>query len=111
MPDPDDPIDPESFAATVPLTDVFGTHPKTLLVSAMLTESSDPETPFSRNELARISGLEIETVDAHVDELRSVGIVVQTDDIDDSPAYLLNDELDVVDDIKRLYDDTFELTT
>lgn len=111
MSDPDEPIDPEAFAMKVPLTSVFGTHPKTLLVSALLTESPDPETNFSVNELSRISGLDADTVREQVTELQATGIVLETDELKDEPAYKLDDDMAAVDTIETLSDQLFELTS
>lgn len=102
MSDQNGPADSEAFATTVPLTDVFGSHPKTLLVSALLTESPEPETHFSVNELARISGLSDESVREHVEDLQVVGIVRETDELDDQQTYKLEDRQDVVETIRTL---------
>lgn len=108
MADPNEPDDPEAFAMDVPLTDVFGSHPKTLLISALLAEPSDPTTHFTVNELARITGLEESTVETHADELASVGVITETDDLEETKTYVLAEGTDIVDAIRRLSDELFE---
>ncbi|MDL5360491.1 hypothetical protein [Halalkalicoccus sp. NIPERK01] len=105
MADSTDPDDSEAFASDVPLTDVFGSHPKTKLIAALLTETADPVTPFTVNEISRISGVDPEMVEEHVEDLLAYGIVVETDDLDGEDTYQLDEESDAVDDIRRLYDD------
>lgn len=109
MTDPNDSIDSEGFATTVPLTNVFGNHPKTLLVSAMLSESVDPETHFSVNELSRISDLDADVVEEHVLDLQTVGVVAETDELDDAATYTLDESTDVAEDLRRLYQRLYEM--
>lgn len=108
MADRNEPTDPESFATDIPLTDVFGTHPKTLLVSALLAESEDPTTHFTITELARITGLEESTVETHVAELEATGIVAETDELEDAKTYVFAEGTDAVNTIRRLRDKLFE---
>lgn len=110
MADRNEPTASESFATNVPLTDVFGTHPKTLLVSALLAQppESDPATHFTVNELSRITGLEESTVEAHVEDLESIGVVTKTDELEDATTYVLDEQTDVVDAIRRLANVRFE---
>lgn len=97
------PDDPESFASNLPLTAVFGTHPKTRLVGALLTRDAEPQTAFSGNELSRITGVEVEAVERHVEDLLELGIVVDTDELDEG-TYELDEGSDVVADLRRLND-------
>jgi Fic family protein len=90
MSDPDD-TDPEAFVDDLPLSDVFGDHPKTRVISALLSESREPTTDFTVSEIARISGLGSETITDHLGDLRSYGIVVETVDVDDESTYSLDD--------------------
>ena len=94
--------DPESLVANLPLTAVFGTHPKARIVGALLTEDVDPPTAFSANELSRIAGVDEGTVEEHVADLRELGIVVDTDELDEGTYELT--EGDVVADIRQLND-------
>lgn len=92
----------------LPLTALFGTHPKTLIVGAMSTEDADPPTAFSANELSRIAGLEEATVEEHVRDLQGIGVVVEADELED-PTYELDEGSDVVADVRRLNEDLAEL--
>lgn len=100
--------DPEALVSNLPLTAAFGTHPKTRIVGALLTGDRDPPTDFSASELSRIAGLDEETVEEHVADLQGVGIVVETDEIEEG-AYRLDEGSDVVASIRRLNDDLAEL--
>ncbi len=111
MPGTDDIDNPEAFADDLPLTAVFGDHPKTRIVSALLTESENPTTDFSVSEIARISGVDDDRVADHLDELRSSGIVVETDELDDTAMYRLDEDRAVVADVRQLHEDLFEETT
>lgn len=104
MADPGRSDEPEAFVSNLPLTAVFGTHPKTRIVGALLTENADPPTAFSSNEVARISGLDEEAVEEHVGDLLEIGVVVETDEIEEG-AYVLDDERDVIASIRRLNDE------
>lgn len=110
MPDPEEATDSEAFVSNVPLTDVFGSHPKTEILAALLAEAPDPTTHFTINEVKRISGVETETVEEHIDDLISYEIVIETDDLADEETntYKLNEESPVVSDIRQLYTDLFE---
>lgn len=110
MSDREETTDTEAFASNVPLTDVFGSHPKTAILAALLAEEPDPTTHFTVNEIRRISGVEAETVEEHVDDLLAYGIVVETDDLNDeeTETYKLDEENDVVADIRQLYTDLFK---
>lgn len=108
MADPGRSDEPEAFVSNLPLTAVFGTHPKTRIVGALLTENEDPPTAFSSNEIARIAGLGEEAVEEHVGDLLELGVVVETDEIEEG-AYVLDDELDVIASIRRLNDELAEL--
>lgn len=105
MTDSTDPDDSEAFASNVPLTDVFGPHPKTKIIAALLTETADPVVHFTVNEISRISGVDPERVEEHVDDLLAYGIVVETDGLDGEDTYQLDEKSDAVDDIRRLCDD------
>ena len=115
MSDPGSPDDAESFVSNLPLTRIFGTHPKTRIVGAMLAEDQDPPTAFSHNEVARIAGLDEATVRDHVADLRSIGVVVDTEEAEGLPddlegeTYTLDESRDVVADVRRLNDDAAEL--
>jgi DNA-binding transcriptional ArsR family regulator len=100
--------DPEAFTDDLPLTDVFGDHPKTRIISALLSESQDPTTDFSVSEITRIAGVDSNAVAEHVDDLRSYGVIIETDELDDEATYRLDDERAVVADIRQLYEDLFE---
>lgn len=108
MGDPDEIDEPESFASNVPLTEVFGSHPKTKMLAALLGETADPVTHFTINEISRISGVDPDSVGEYIDELQSYGIIVETDDLDDEETYKLNEESSTVGNLRRLYDDLFE---
>ena len=108
MADPNEPIDSESFATEMPLTDVFGDHPKTLLVGALLTESPEPTTHFSVNELARITGLEESTVESHVADLAETDVVDETDELEETPTYVLDEETAVGEAIRRIHDERYD---
>ncbi|ELY64040.1 hypothetical protein [Natronococcus jeotgali] len=100
--------DPEAIATNVPLTDVFGTHPKTKIIGALLTEAEDPVTHFSASEIGRIAGVDTDSVEDHVADLVAYGIVVETDELEDRATYKLDEDSEVVDDIRRLSDRLFE---
>lgn len=106
----EEPTDSEAFATTVPLTDLLGTHPKVLVLSTMLSEESDPPTHFTVNEIVRISGLDEETVETVVDDLGSIGVIVETDDpkAPDAATYKLDEDSDAVADLRRLYVRSYE---
>ena len=108
MTDTEEPNDAEAFASEIPLTDVFGTHPKTMIIATFLGETTDPITSFSVNEITRISGVDHETVEEHLTEIRAYGIIVETDEPEGERAYKLNEESDAVEDLRRLSDDLFE---
>lgn len=99
--------EPEAFVENVPLTDVFGTHPKTKILGVLLTVDEDPPTHFSVNEIVRISGLDDETVVDNVRDLERQGIVVETDELEDAATFTLAPDSDVVADIRELYADLF----
>lgn len=101
--------DPAAFVLNVPLTDIFGIHPKTRILAALLSEEPDPTTHFTVNEIKRIAGVDVETVKEHLTEFLAYGIVVQTDHLDEkTKTYKLDEESDVVANIRQLYNDLFE---
>lgn len=108
MSDPEELDDTEAFASNVPLTDVFGSHPKTKIIATLLAEPADPATHFTVNEISRISGIDPDVIREYIDELLAYGIVVETDDLDDEKTYKLNEESDIVADIRQLYSDLSE---
>lgn len=108
MTDSEEPNDAQAFASDVPLTDVFGSHPKTRILATLLGETTDPVTHFTVNEIARISGADHETIEDHIVDLLAYGVVVETDDLEDQRTYTLNEERDVVEDLRRLHTDLFE---
>ena len=108
MADPNEPTDPESFATEMPLTDVFGNHPKTLLLGALLTESPEPATHFSVSELARITGLEESTAESHVADLAETDLVVETDELEETPTYVLDEDTAVGEAIRRVHDELYD---
>lgn len=103
MADSGSPGDPEAFVSNFPLTAVFGTHPKTRIVGALLTENEEPSTDFSASELSRIAGVDEGTVEEHVADLRELGVVVDTDELAEG-TYRLAEGSDVVADVRRLND-------
>lgn len=109
MSGPEETSESEAFASDVPLTEIFGSHPKTKILAALLGEPADPVTHFSINEMSRISGVDPDTVEECIDTLLSHDILVETDDLDGENTYKLHDESDVVDDMRRLYDTLFEV--
>ncbi|AGB35980.1 hypothetical protein [Natronococcus occultus] len=100
--------DPESIVTNIPLTDVFGSHPKTKIIGTLLTEEEDPTTHFSVNEISRIAGVETDSVEDHVADLVAYGVVVETDELEDRVTYKLDEDDEIVDDIRRLSDKLFE---
>ena len=102
------PDDPAAFEYNLPLTAIFGDHPKTEVLAAMLTGDDDPPTAFSTNELSRIAGLDEGTVREHVEDLLEVGVVVETDEMAEG-TYELAGDSDVVADVRQLNDDLAEL--
>lgn len=102
MTDFTDPSDSEAFVSNVPLTDVFGPHPKTKIIVALLTETVDPVTHFTVNEISRIAGVDSDAVEDYVGDLLAYDIVIETDDLDNETTYRLNEKSGAVDDIKRL---------
>lgn len=108
MADSGSPDDPEAFVSDFPLTAVFGTHPKTKILGAMLAPDGDPPTDFSASELSRIAGLDEGTVEEHVRDLEDVGIVVDTDELEEA-TYELAEDSAVVDDVRRLNEHLAEL--
>ena len=103
MADSGAPDDPESLVSNLPLTRLFGTHPKARIVGAMLTGDGEPPTAFSANELSRIAGLEGATVEEHVADLVELGVVVRADEMAEE-EYELADGSDVVAATRRLND-------
>ena len=103
MADPGPSDDPESLVSNLPLTAMFGTHPKTRLLGAMLTGEGNPPTAFSANELSRIAGLEEGTVEEHVADLVELGVVVGADEMAEG-EYELAEGSDVVAATRRLND-------
>lgn len=108
MADPKESNDSEAFASNVPLTDVFGSHPKTAIIAALLAEPGDPATHFTANEISRISGVDPDVVREHVEDVLVYGIVVETDDLDDEATYKLDDGSDAVAAIRQLSNELSE---
>lgn len=82
--------DGEGFVENVPLTRVFGFHPRARIVAAMLTDPGDGLEAFTQNELRRIAGLDEAECSEALDALREAGIVERTDgDALDGPGYRL----------------------
>ena len=108
MADSGPPDDPESLVSNLPLTRLFGAHPKTRIVGAMLTGDDEPPTAFSASELSRIAGLEEATVEEHVADLLDLGVAVRADEMAEG-EYELDGGSDVVADVRRLNDDLAEL--
>lgn len=100
----------EAFAESLPLTAVFGTHPKTEIIGVLLTADADPPTHFSINEIERIAGLDTESVEKHVRDLQELGIVVETDELDQAATFTLDESSDIVARIRQLAADLFEHT-
>ncbi|NKE37999.1 hypothetical protein GWG54_19830 [Natronococcus sp. JC468] len=90
------------------MTDVFGTHPKTKIIGALLTEAEDPVTHFSANEIGRIAGVDADSVEDHVADLVAYGLVVETDELEDRATYKLDEDGQIVDDIRRLSEHLLE---
>lgn len=86
----DESEDGEGFVENVPITRVFGFHPRARVVAAMLTDPGNGLEAFTENELRRITGLDGAECSAAVDALREAGIVERTDaDAMNEPAYRL----------------------
>ncbi|WP_394740699.1 hypothetical protein [Natronococcus roseus] len=100
--------DPESIVTNIPLTDVFGAHPKTKIIGPLLTEEEDLATRFSVNEIGRIAGVDTESVEDHVADLVAYGLLIETDELEDRVTYKLDEDGEIVDDIRRLSDALFE---
>lgn len=106
-PDPNSPDDAEAFVTDLPVTKLFGTHPKSAVIGVLLSESEDPTTAFSVNEITRIAGLDETTVERTVRELVEYDVVVETDELEE-PTYRLDETTDIADDLRRLNDDLSE---
>lgn len=100
----------EPFAEGLPFTDVFGQHPKTKILGAMLNESDSSLTNFSANEITRITGIDRETFDEHIDDLLAYEIVVEAGEMNDSTMYDLNDGHTIVDDLMEINSDLIDYT-
>lgn len=102
------PDDPVAFDDDLPLTRMFGDHPRTAIAAAMLTGDDDPPTAFSANELSRITGLQERVVEEQVADLVELGIVAEADEMAGGEYELAGDS-DVVEDVRRLNDDLAEV--
>lgn len=71
------------------LTDVLGTHPKVLILTALLGESHTDRNP---TEIARLAGIDRTTFYDHVDDLLAYGLVEQTRTVGNSPMYRIDRE-------------------
>lgn len=100
----------EPFSESLPFTEVFGEHPKTKILGAMLNESDTSLTNFSVNEITRITGVDRETFDEHIDDLLDYEIVVEAGEMDDSTMYDLNDGHAIVEDLLEINSDLIDYT-
>jgi predicted transcriptional regulator len=89
---------PEAFVEDVPLTKIFGLHPKTQILAAMLSDRDDELAAFTTREVSRITGLDEGEFSKHLDELLEYGLVTETtDDMPETGTYQLSHENQAVD--------------
>jgi DNA-binding transcriptional ArsR family regulator len=94
---------PEAFVEGVPLTKVFGLHPKTQILAAMLSERDDELAAFTTREVSRITGLDERELSKHLDEFLEYGLVTETtDDMPETETYKLCHEHQAVDTLIEL---------
>lgn len=87
-----------TFAEESALTDLFGDHPKTKILAALLSEARD----VNITRIADLGGMSRSTVYKHVEDLQDLGVVEQTRKIGGSPLYQLNRESDVAEKLGQL---------
>ncbi len=100
-----DPIATTTDDSTPALALLLGASPKVQMLAALL-DADDRD--LNVTEIARRADLSRNTVYAHLDDLLSVGVVVHTRDVGDSPMYRIDDDSDVAADLARLARDVAE---
>jgi DNA-binding transcriptional ArsR family regulator len=74
------------YAEHSALTDLFGNHPKTKILAALLSESRDVNV----SRIAELAGVSRTTVYDHIDDLQQLGVVERTRKVGGSPLYQIN---------------------
>ena len=87
-----------TFAEESALTDLFGDHPKTKILAALLSEARD----VNITRIAELSGMSRSTVYKHVEDLQGLEIVEQTRKVGGSPLYQINRENPVAKQLAQL---------
>lgn len=90
--------DAGSFAEDSALTSLFGTHPKTKILAALLSESRDVNV----TRIAELAGVSRSTVYDHLDDLEELRVVEQTRTVGGSPLYQINRNSDVAKKLAQL---------
>jgi len=76
-----------AYAEGTPLTWVFGNHPKTKLIAALLSEIDRDINP---SDMADLAGVSRSAVYDHLDDLIACGLVEETRTVGPSQMYQLN---------------------
>lgn len=76
----------KSYAEHSALTDLFGNHPKTKIIAALLSESHDVNV----SRIAELGGMSRSTVYDHIDDLQELNVVEKTRKVGGSPLYQIN---------------------
>jgi DNA-binding transcriptional ArsR family regulator len=87
-----------SFAGQTALTDLFGDHPKTKILSVLLSESRDVNV----SHIAEQAGMSRSTVYKHIDDLIGLNVVSQTRSVGGSPMYQIDRDSETAKQLAKL---------
>lgn len=90
--------DETTFADNTGLVYLFGDHPKTRIITALLSERND----VNITRLAELAGIGRQTVYRHIEDLEDIEVVTQTRTIGNSKMYEMNRNSDIVEAIGKL---------
>lgn len=88
----------EPYADDTPLTALFGTHAKTKILAALVSER---DRDLNVSDIARLAGVVRSTVYEHLDELLAIGVIEETRTVGNGPMYQLNQDSPIA---KRVYE-------
>lgn len=89
----------ETYATDAALTKLFGTTPKTKILTALLAES---DHDLNVTQIAELAGVHRTTVYGHLEDLVGLGVVEQTRTVGGSQMYRIDRESTVAEDVAKL---------
>lgn len=92
----DDSVGDNAFAEGSVLTRIFGDHPKTKILAALLSE---PDHDLNKSQIADEAGVSRKTVYNHIQELVDLGFVEETRMTGGNQMYQINQDDELTQDL------------